>query len=131
MIFADVVWPSMFLTGRLFAWWIIVAGLVIEWGFVLRLTQTTLLRAGIMTLVMNTVSAGVGILAIPVSGLLWEFVAMVTVQPLFHWGTFNPITWFVSCILAAFLNTIIETASLRLIFKVAWTKRLFWSLTLT
>lgn len=130
MILADVVWPSLFLAGRLFAWWIIGAGLLIEWAFVIRLTRTTLVRAGVMTVVMNAISAAVGIVGIPLSGIIWEFIAAATVMPLFNWGTFNPVTWFVSCILAALLNTVVETASLRLLFRVAWTKRLFWWLAL-
>ncbi len=130
IIFADVVWPSLFLAGRLFTWWIIVAGLVVEFFFVFWLTRVNPLRAGLMTVVMNAVSTGIGIVGIPLSGILWELMATITILPLFHWGTFNPVTWFVSCVLATLLNTVIETGSLRLIFKVAWTKRLFWWLAL-
>lgn len=126
MILADVVWPSLYLVDRLFAWWIIGAGLLIEWAFVFRLTRSTLLRAGAMTVVMNVISTLVGIVGIPLSGIIWEFVA----APLFNLGTFSPITWFVSCVLAALLSTVVETASLCLIFRVAWTRRLFWWLAL-
>jgi len=130
MVFADVVWPSLFLSERLFTWWIIGAGLIIEFVFVVRLTQSTLTRAALMTCVMNAISASVGIFGIPLSGILWELAATITFMPLFNLGTFNPVTWFASCVLAALLNTLIETASLRLIFKVAWTKKLFWWLAL-
>jgi len=130
IILADVVWPSLFLGGRLFTWWIIVTGLVIEFFFILRLTRATPFRAGLMTVVMNAVSTGIGIVGIPLSGILWELIATVTILPAFHWGTFNPVTWLVSCLLAALLNTVIEMGSLRLIFRVAWTKRLFWWLAL-
>jgi hypothetical protein len=130
MILADLVWPSLVLGGRLYAWWIIAAGLLVEWVFVLRLTRATLFRSAIMTVVMNAISAGVGIFGIPLSGLLWELVASVTILPLFHWGTFNLVTWLISCVLAALLSTVVETASLRWIFKVPWTWRLFWWLAL-
>lgn len=122
---ANVVWPSLYLGGRLFTWWIIGTGLVIEFFFVLWLTKATLPRAGLMTLAMNAVSAGIGIIGIPLSGIVWELIASITIMPLFDWGTFNPVTWFVSCVLAAFLNAAVETASLRFIFKVAWTRRSF------
>jgi len=125
-ILANVVWPSLFLTQRLSAWWIIGAGLVIEWAFVRRLTQTSILRSAIMTVVMNIVSTTVGILGIPLSGLLWELIASITIQPIFNWGTFNPVTWLISCVLAASLNTVLEVATLRLLFKISWTKKLFW-----
>jgi hypothetical protein len=125
---ADIVWPSLFLTERLYTWWIIITGLIIEFIFVLKLTHASVLKAILMTLVMNGISAAIGIIGIPFSGVLWELIATVTIMPLFHWGTFNPITWLVSCILAALLNTAIECISLRLIFKVNWTKILFWFL---
>jgi hypothetical protein len=77
-----------------------------------------------MTVVMNAVSAGIGVVGIPLSGFVWELIATITIIPLFHWGTFNPVTWFVSCLLAASLNTVVEAGSLRFIFKVPCTKRL-------
>ena len=79
-----------------------------------------------MTLTMNAVSTAVGLIGVPLSGVIWELIASATILPLFHWGTFNPVSWGVSCTLAALLNTAIEMTSLRLIFKVAWTRRLFW-----
>ena len=130
IILADVVWPSLILVGSLYTWWIIGVGLIIEFFFVRWLTRAEPLKAALMTIVMNAISSCVGFIGIPLSGLAWEFIAMVTIMPLFHWGTFNPITWLVSCILAALLNALIETASLRWIFKVQWTKRLFWWLAL-
>jgi hypothetical protein len=129
-ILADVVWPSLFLANRLMTWWIIGAGFLIEFFFVLWLTRAAPVRAGLMTVVMNVVSTAVGVLGIPLSGLLWELIATVTLLPLFNWGTFNPVTWIVSCLLATLLNALIEVASLRLIFKIPLTRRLFWWLAL-
>jgi len=129
-VLANVVWPALYLGGRLFTWWIIGTGLVIELFFVLWLTKATPARAVLMTLAMNALSAVVGIFGIPLSGIVWELIASITIMPLFDWGTFNPVTWFVTCLLAALLNAVIETASLCLIFKVAWTRRLFWWLAL-
>ena len=106
--------------------WIIGAGLVIEFFFILWLTKASIPRACLMTLAMNVVSTIVGIFGIPLSGLAWEFVAAVTVMPIFGWGTFNPVTWFASCVLAALLNALVETGSLRLVFKTTWSKRIFW-----
>lgn len=126
ILLADIVWPSLLLGGRLFTWWIIGTGLVVEFIFVLWLTRSAPLRAVVMTVTMNAVSAGIGLIGIPLSGLLWELIACISILPLFHWGTFNPVTWFVSCVLAAMLNTVIETACLRFLFKVEWTRRLFW-----
>lgn len=125
-IIGNVVWPSLYLSVRMQSAWIIGAGLVIEFFFVLWLTRANAWRACLMTVVMNTVSTIVGIVGIPLSGLAWEMVATITVMPMFGWGTFNPVTWFASCVLAALLNSLVEITSLRLIFKVAWSRRLFW-----
>ena len=125
-IIANVVWPSLYLSVRMQSAWIIGAGLVIEFFFILWLTKASIPRACLMTLAMNVVSTVVGIFGIPLSGLAWEFIATATVKPVFGWGTFNPVTWFASCVLAALLNAVIETGSLRLAFKTAWSKRLFW-----
>ena len=129
-LLADVVWPSLYLSDRLFVWWIIGAGLIVEFYCIHRLTQASAQKSGLMTIAVNAISSAVGIIGIPVSGLVWELIAMFTIMPLFKWGTFNPITWLVSCGLAALLNALIETASLRLIFKVPWTKKVFWWLAL-
>jgi hypothetical protein len=58
--------------------------------------------------------------------LAWELIASVSLLPLMNWGTFNPVTWLVSAVLAALVNAVIEVGSLRLIFKVPLSKRLFW-----
>ncbi len=130
IVLANVVWPALYLGGRLFTWWIIAAGLAIEFFFVMWLTKATPTWAGLMTLAMNAVSAAVGIVGIPLAGIVWELIASITIMPLFDWGTFNPVTWFMTCVLAALLNALVETASLRFIFKVAWARRLFWWLAL-
>jgi hypothetical protein len=123
---ADVVWPSLFLAERMLSWWIIAAGLVIEFFFVRWLTGAVPGRAALMTLVMNAISTAAGVVAIPISGLAWELIASVSLLPLMNWGTFNPVTWLVSAVLAALVNAVIEVGSLRLIFKVPLSKRLFW-----
>jgi hypothetical protein len=43
----------------------------------------------------------------------------------FNLGTFNPSTWVATVILATLANALIEGLVLRLLFKVAFTKRMF------
>ncbi len=58
---ADVVRESLYLDGRLFAWWIIVTG-VLEFFFVLWVARAHPLRASLMTVAMNAASTGVGMI---------------------------------------------------------------------
>lgn len=74
---------------------------------------------------MNVASSGVGLIGSPLSGILWELIASITILPLFQWGTFNPVSWIISSVLAALLNTVIEVECLRRFFKVVYAKRIF------
>ncbi|MBC1193058.1 MAG: hypothetical protein ACK47N_18760 [Microcystis sp.] len=128
MILANVIWPSLYLVERINTWWIVGISLLIEFLCLIWLTQEKIWKVGLMTLVMNLVSTVVGIVGIPLSGIVWELIATITIHPLFHWGTFNPVTWIVSCILAALLNAVVEVMSLIWIFKFRWTAKIFWCL---
>jgi hypothetical protein len=125
MILANVIWPSLYLVERINTWWIVGISLLIEFLCLIWLTQEKIWKVGLMTLVMNLISTAVGIIGIPLSGIAWELIATITIHPLFHWGTFNPVTWIVSCILAALLNAAIEMMSLIWIFKIRWTAKTF------
>lgn len=121
---ANIVWPSLVLTDRLLCWWIVAIGLLVEFACLFWLTQASATKAAAMTLTMNLISALIGIVAIPLSGVLWAPIAAV-VDPVFGWGMFNPLAWVMSALLAALVNAIIETASLRIVFKVSWTGKVF------
>ncbi len=56
-IFADVVWPALFLEQRLFSWWAIGLGLVVEFFFVRWLTTLSLRMCVVADLSMNAASA--------------------------------------------------------------------------
>ncbi len=74
-IFADFVWAALFLEGRLLAIPIILAGLVIEYFFVQRLTGFSVKRSILADVTMNAASLLLGIALIPLAGLAWEFSA--------------------------------------------------------
>lgn len=125
MILANVIWPSLYLVERINTWWIVVISVLIEFLCLIWLTQEKIWKVGLMTFVMNLLSTAVGIIGIPLSGILWELIATITIHPLFHWGTFNPVTWIVSGILAALLNALVEWRSLIWIFKIRSTAKTF------
>jgi len=117
MILADVVWPSILLVGRILTWWSIAIGLIIEYFFLIKYFTFGWKKSLIAVLVMNAISSLVGIVLIPASGILWEFSIGALVNMVLDYGTFNPVTWGASVLLAILINTIVESSSLRYIFK--------------
>ena len=118
LFFADVVWPALYLEGRLFTWWAVSFGIVIETIFCIRLFKVSALKAFGVTIVANVVSAIVGLLLLPVIGLLWEFHPGLLLFKLKLSSTFGPPTWIATLIMAALLSTTIEYHLLVLMLKV-------------
>ncbi len=121
---ADVVWPALFLEERLLSVWIILGGLVIEYFFVWLITDLGALKAIWADLVMNAASTALGIVLIPVVGLL------LAIFPGDLLGTFSPVGWGLTFILAVLLNTWIEAIVLWKGFKQHLGKRELWLLCL-
>jgi hypothetical protein len=123
---ADVVWPALFLEIRLFSWWAIAVGLVAEYLFVRWLFQLPIQRSIIATVVANGVSSVAGILLIPLAGIIWEYFPGMMYMKILKWGTFNPITWAATFILACLVNTAIEALVYKKVFNLNVRKREFW-----
>lgn len=126
LIFADVVWPALFLEQRLFSWWAISLGLVVEFFFVRWLTALSLRKCIIADLSMNAASALLGLLLIPVAGIAWEFFPGLIIYKIFNIGTFNPGTWAATFVLAVLINGALESLVLKYAFKQKVGKRVFW-----
>lgn len=126
---ADVVWPALLVELRLLGLVPILTGLVAEWlvlffgGFGLSWK-----KAVVVDVVMNTVSSIAGIVLIPLLGLAWEFFPGILIQKAFSLGTFNPITWVGTFIIAVAATTAIESAVVRWGFKIPLCQRRFWIL---
>jgi hypothetical protein len=118
LAYADVVWPALYLTGGIYTWWVIAAGLLIEliaikWLFKVNWGQS----AGI-DIAANAASALLGIVLIPLSGLAYEIFPGTVVNYVFSWGTFNPVAWVATVILAATINLAIEWFVMKKAFKL-------------
>ncbi|MGV1014065.1 MAG: hypothetical protein ACOYB4_03750, partial [Methyloceanibacter sp.] len=83
---ANVIWPAAILTGRLLAWWIIAASLVIEFFFVQRAFRLKPPDALWATLAANAVSAVLGLYALPFAGIFVELGVL-------HSGLGDKIGW--------------------------------------
>lgn len=126
---ADMVWPALLLEGRILTWWAILIGLIAEYFFVRGVTDLSFSRAGLADIAMNAASTLLGIILIPVVGIIWELFPGILIYKIFNIGTFNPGTWVATILLAAFLNTFIERFVLRRFFKQPVVgKRGFWLL---
>ena len=77
-------------------------------------------KSAIVVGVMNAVSALVGWILIPISGILTEILLLP-----FDQGTFHLSHWIVDYVFVALVNTCIEGLSMKWIFKYSF-KRVFW-----
>src|SRR5438552_19060380 len=121
-LFADIVFPELLLAGRLLAWWVILVGLAVELPIVRLLTGFNLKRCIIADLAMNTISALVGVVLIPVLGLGWELGG----SRLFGEIGFNSVHWPVTFAFCVVINSVIEQSVLRFRFKSKLGIRGFW-----
>ncbi len=74
----------------------------------------------------NALSTVIGIILIPVLGVGWEIFPGSVMYKMLNIGTFNPITWTATLILATLANGVIESLSYKFIFKENITKKIFW-----
>jgi hypothetical protein len=124
-ILADVVWPALSLQSGLLSIPVILAGLVIEYFFVWRLTNLGVGWSILADVAMNAGSTLLGIFLIPVAGIAWEVFPGLILYHWLHWGTFSPITWGATFFMAVLINAALETLVLAKGFKQKIGKRGF------
>lgn len=117
---ANVVWPSLYILSQVYCWYIIVLGLVVEFFAVKFFGKASWGKSAVIVAVMNAISALVGWVLIPISGILTEFLLFP-----FEQNTFHLSHWIVDYVFVALVNTCIEGLSMKWIFKYRF-KRIFW-----
>ncbi len=111
--YADMIWPALVLETKLLSVPIILTSLLIE-ALVLKVTFTLSIQTALSrSIVINLASALCGILFIPMAGVIWEFFPGLMLYPLLGVGTFNPLTWTATFLMALAITTCIELAVLR------------------
>lgn len=115
---ANVVWPALYLETRLFSWWAICFGLIIEYFFIKKIFNLESKLTLKIIIVANTISAILGIVLIPLGGIVWEIFPAGIYNSILGWGTFNPITWGGTFLLASLINAIVEGLVYKKIFKI-------------
>jgi hypothetical protein len=129
-ILGDMIWPAAFLEDRLLSAWVISAGLFIEYFFVWRVTSLSAWRSILADLAMNAASTLLGIVLIPLAGIIWEIFPGLVLYKWLDLGTFNPGTWAATFFMAVFINAGLEMTVLRVGFKQPFGRGLFWWLCL-
>ncbi|MCX7099697.1 MAG: hypothetical protein NTV43_17530 [Methylococcales bacterium] len=128
---ADVVWPALYLETRLFSWWAIGIGFVIEFFFIMNIFTLRPKQALVADLAANAASALLGLVLIPLGGFSWEIFPGSVIDYLLNWGTFNPVTWLATFVFACLTNAWLESYVLKRFFKLPYTRKTFSWLVLT
>lgn len=113
LLLADLVWPALFLLDRIVAIPVILIGLAIEAALFRYFFQITWKRAFSAACVINLVSTLIGIVILPAWGWYWEY-SVTARNRSFGWGTFNPLTWAETCLMAWLLTNVVEGIPLRM-----------------
>lgn len=123
-LLANMVWPALLMAIRLFAWWFIIASLLVEAAALCKFCKISPGRALFGALAANLASALLGLLLLPVIGVELEFVADTTYNVWFGFGTFNPVTQVATWVAATLLNTVVELTVLWLVAVLPLSRRL-------
>jgi hypothetical protein len=124
---ADVVWPAAYIAGGLVFSWAVLVGLVLEWPFAKWLTGYSWWAAWKPTLAMNLASAILGGFLIAVAGIVWEVFPGTLIHRAMNVGTFNPITWWATFVMAVLINSLVEAQVLKRFFGVLkWWRAAGW-----
>jgi len=117
---ANIVWPSLYILEGMLSWYVILLGFVVEIIFVKYFLKETYLKSVLIAFIMNLISTVLGLILIPLSGLVGEILLIP-----FGTGTFHFTHWLLSYILAILTNVVIEGLTVKFIFKNKF-KKLFW-----
>ena len=117
-VYADLVWPSAYIVFGMLSIKVIFAGLLIELLFVKFFTKTPWLKAGLVTFLMNLITSLLGIVLIPLSGILIELITPFGTT--FHWSH-----WLLSYLAVVLINTSVEGLVIKLALKQSY-KSIFW-----
>ena len=115
---ADVVWPALYVASGAFSWYVIAAGLFLEYPFAKIVTGVAWRAAWKPTIIMNLASTFVGAIFLSIAGIAWELFPGSLIMAKTNMGTFNPYTWVATFIMSVLINSAIEAFVLRKLFRV-------------
>ena len=107
IVYADMVWPSVFVLERTHSVPVIIIGFLIEVLFVKYFMKESLGKSFIISFVMNLVSTVLGIIFIPYTGLFVEIMLIP-----FSSDSFSLFHWIIAYVLAVIVNVLLEGISI-------------------
>jgi len=117
---ANMIWPSVYIIDQYYSWYVILIGLIVEFFAIKQFLKVNWGKSALIAISMNLISALTGIVLIPISGIVVEFLTIP-----FGGGTFQLSHWILDYIAAVLCNVFIEGLVLKLIFKYPF-KKIFW-----
>ncbi len=124
--YANVVWPALYTETKVSSVPIICLSLIIEFFFFKWLFGTDVKKTLFYTISANLASGLIGLVARPLSGIVYELSLGMLINWLFSWGTFNPVAWFFVPFFGGAVNAGIEIGTIRLVWKERVTKKRFF-----
>ncbi len=118
-VFADIVWPSLYITSGMLSIKVILAGFLAELLFVKFFTELNWLKAFLTNFLMNFVSCILGVILIPISGILIELITPFGAT--FHWSH-----WLLSYLFVVLINTSIEGLIIKLTLQKSFKSTFWW-----
>lgn len=120
---ANLIWPSIYIVQQYYTWYVIVAGLIAETVAARFCLKTNWKKAFLVMLAVNAISALVGTLLIPVSGIVVE-ILMAPINS----KTFSLSHWILDYLFVVLSNTCVEGLSLKQLFKYPFKPNFWWLL---
>ncbi|MCR4624128.1 MAG: hypothetical protein K5780_05850 [Alphaproteobacteria bacterium] len=117
-VHADVLWPSVVIALGKISIPVIIAGLLIEIGFVKYFTKVGWRKTIVVAVLMNAVSATFGSFLIYISKFFDAILHFIMINYF--------LLWLISYLVAVLINTVIEGITIRLILKLPLSKTFRW-----
>lgn len=118
---ANMIWPSIYILEQIYAWYVIPAALAVEVIAARIFLKTSWKKSALMMFVTNLISAVVGLILIPLSGIMVEILMLP-----FNTGTFDLSHWILDYLAIVLANTCVEGAALKWIFKYPFKPNFWW-----
>lgn len=123
IVYANLIWPSIYIVQMYYTWYVIGIGLLIEFFAAKYYLKYSWKKTAGMVVLMNAISAILGLILIPLTGILCEILLLP-----FKTGTFDLLHWILDFVFAVFANACVENLSLTLIFKTSFKSNFWWIL---
>ncbi len=127
---ANMIWPALFVAPRQLSVPAVAVGLLVEILVLKRLLGLSWLRTIGAVVAANVVSAFVGLFLIPISGVVWELGPGLLMNFALNIGTFNPVTWGATFVMATLINAALEMLAIRFALSIwlSWRQFGWWVL---